>query len=83
MKGEPEALPAVKVAELTAWVVVNGAALTVSWKVFDEVWATGVVLSVAVTVKVVVASSAVGVPEIWPVEVEKLRPVGRVPPLSA
>ena len=55
-------------------------ALTVRRKVFDEVCAVGVVWSVTVTVKVVVASVAVGVPVIWPVEVLKLRPVGSVPP---
>ena len=36
-----------------------------------------------VTVKVVAESAVVGVPEIWPVEVENVRPVGRVPPDSA
>ena len=61
------AVPAVSVVVGTAWVVVSVAGLTVSWKVFDEVCAVGVVWSVTVTVKVVVASSAVGVPVIWPV----------------
>ena len=82
MNGEPVLLLAVKVVEAAAWAV-DRRALTVSWKVFDEVWATGVVLSVAVTVKVVVDNRALGVPEICPVDVEKLSPVGRAPPLRA
>ena len=43
----------------------------------------GVEASVAVTVKKVVASVVVGVPEITPVEVIKLNPVGSVPPVNA
>jgi hypothetical protein len=39
--------------------------------------------SVAVTVKSVLASVVVGVPEITPVEVLKLNPVGSVPPVNA
>jgi hypothetical protein len=72
----------VRVVEGTAWVVVRPA-LTVRLKVLDEVCGVGVVWSVAVTVKVVADSVVVGVPVIWPVAVEKLRPVGRVAPLSA
>ena len=47
-----------------------------SWKVFDDVCAAGVVLSVAVTVKVEVASKAVGVPLTCPFVVLKDKPAG-------
>jgi hypothetical protein len=76
------ALPTVKVVLGTACVVVK-AAFTVRPNVLDEVCAVGVVWSVTVTVKVVVARAVDGVPLICPVVVEKLRPVGRVPPDSA
>ena len=56
------ALFAVKLVAATAWAVVSVAGLTVSWKVFEEVCGVGVVLSVAVTVKVAVANNAEGVP---------------------
>ena len=77
------ALPAVKVVLGTACVVVSGVTFTVRPKVLDEVCAVGVVWSVTVTVKVVVARADVGVPLIWPVVVEKFSPVGKVPPDSA
>jgi hypothetical protein len=48
----------------------------------DEVCAVGVVWSVTVTVKVVVASADVGVPLIRPLVPEKFKPVGKVPPDS-
>ena len=64
----------------TAWVVVSADAVTDRLNVLAEVWAVGLVLSVAVTVKLVAASSVVGVPLIVPVAVAKLRPVGSVPP---
>ena len=83
MNGAPTPLPAVIVVVATAWVVVRVGAATASWKVFEEVWGVGVLLSVAVTVKTFVANRAVAVPEIWPVEVEKLSPAGRDPPLRA
>ena len=57
------ALPTVSVVLGTACVVVS-AAFTVRLKVFDEVCAVGVVWSVTVTVKVVVASAVDGVPVI-------------------
>src|SRR3954447_13064513 len=73
----------VKVTEATACAVVSVAALTVRLKFFDDVWATGVVWSVAVTVKAVEASKTLGIPVIWPVAVENFKPVGNVPPLNA
>jgi hypothetical protein len=76
------ALPAVKVVLGTDCVVVS-AGFTIRLKVLDEVCAVGVVWSVAVTVKVVVARAVDGVPLIWPVLVEKFKPVGSVPPDSA
>jgi hypothetical protein len=76
------ALPTVKVVLGTACVVVN-AGFTVRLKVFDEVCAVVVVWSVTVTVKIVVAKAVVGVPLIWPVDVENVSPVGNVPPESA
>jgi hypothetical protein len=72
-------VPIVPVVVGTACVVVS-AGLTVSWNVFDEVAPT---LSVTVTVNVVVASVAVGVPLTSPFVVLKLMPVGSVPPESA
>ena len=72
-----------KLVEGTAWVVVSADAITARLKVLAEVWAVGVVLSVAVTVKVVAASRVLGVPVIAPVVVLKVKPVGRVPPESA
>ena len=76
------ALPAVKVVFGTACVVVS-AGFTVRLKVLNEVCAVGVVWSVTVTVKVVVARAVDGVPLIWPVLVEKFNPVGKVPLYSA
>ena len=67
---------------LTA-VTVGAATITANENVLNEVWATGTVESVTVTVKVVAASRVVGVPVIWPVVVENVRPVGSVPPESA
>jgi hypothetical protein len=49
----------------------------------EEVCAVGVVWSVTVTVKVVVVRVVDGVPLISPVEVENVRPVGKVPPDNA
>jgi hypothetical protein len=72
-----------RLVDATASVVVSVAALTVRLNVFDEFCAAGVVWSVAVTVKAVVPSRTLGVPVIWPVAVEKFKPVGNVPPLSA
>jgi len=77
------ALPTVRVVLGTACVVVIGVTFTVKLKVLDEVCAVGVVWSVTVTVKIVVASAEVGVPLIRPVVVEKFRPVDKVPPDSA
>ena len=76
------ALPTVKVVLATACVVVN-AGFTVRLNVLNEVCAVGVVWSVTVTVKVVAASAVEGVPVIWPVVVEKFKPVGSAPPDSA
>ena len=76
------ALLTVKVVLGTACVVVS-AGFTVRLKVLEEVCAVGVVWSVTVTVKVVVVRAVDGVPLIWPVEVENVRPVGKVPPDSA
>jgi hypothetical protein len=76
------AVPAVKVVLGTACVVVS-AGFTVRLKVLDEVCADGAVWSVTVTVNVVVARAVEGVPLIWPVLVEKLNPVGNVPPDNA
>ena len=67
---------AVRVVAGTACTVVRATGLTVSWKVFDEVCGVGVVLSVAVTVKVEVASKAVGVPVTSPLVVLKDKPAG-------
>ena len=69
-------LLAVKLVAGTACTVVRVTGLTVSWKVFEEVCAVGVVLSVAVTVKVEVASNAVGVPLTSPLVVLKDKPAG-------
>ena len=77
------ALPVVRVVLGTACVVVSGVTLTVRLNVLNEVCAVGVVWSVTVTVKVVVAGADVGVPLIRPVVVEKFKPVERVPPDSA
>ncbi len=63
----------------TAWVV-ESATLTVSVNVFDEV---ALAASVTVTVNVVAASVAVGVPLTCPLPVLKLMPAGSVPPVSA
>lgn len=66
----------------TACVVERGglAAFTVSWNVFDDVAPTA---SVTVTVNVVAANVAVGMPLTWPVVALKLTPAGSVPPLIA
>jgi hypothetical protein len=63
----------------TACVVVS-AEFTVSWKLALPVAEAA---SVTVTVNVVVASVAVGVPLICPLVVLKLIPAGSVPPLNA
>jgi hypothetical protein len=63
----------------TACVVENGP-LTVSWKVCAD---TAPAASVTVTVNVVSESAAPGVPEICPVVVLKVTPVGSVPPERA
>jgi hypothetical protein len=72
------AMPTVSVVLGTACVVAS-AVLTVRSKVLDE---TADAASVTVTVNVVAASVAVGVPEIVPVAAAKLIPLGSVPPLS-
>ena len=76
------ALLTVKVVLGTACVVVS-AGFTVRLKALEEVCAVGVVWSVTVTVKVVVVRVVDGVPLISPVEVENVRPVGKVPPDNA
>ena len=54
-----------------------GVPVTVRLKVFDDICAVPGVWSVTVTVKLVAASAAVGVPVIWPVSSSSARPAGR------
>jgi hypothetical protein len=77
------AVPVIKVVFAIACVVVIGVTLTVRLNVLNEVCAVGMVWSVTVTVKGVVASAEVGVPLIRPLLLEKVKPVGKVPPDSA
>ena len=77
---EPFNVALVAATDVAALVVAVGTpTFTVKVKVFVAVWGVGVKLSVTEKVKLRAVAVSVGVPDITPVVVLKVKPAGKVP----